>query len=129
VYSAAGRRLSRVRSHRTVTNELIGLIGGRWTLALLAALTEDGRRFRELHGALNGISCKVLTETLRRAERDGLIGRHLDPDRIESATLYQLSDLGRSLDATVASLDQWIDLEWERVESARRLWDARSSGV
>jgi DNA-binding MarR family transcriptional regulator len=40
---------------------------------------------------------KYLTDTLRRAERDGLITRRLDPERIESATLYELTDLGRSL--------------------------------
>jgi len=47
----------------------------------------EGRRYQDLYGALDGISHKVLTETLRRAERDGLVGRHLDEDRIETATL------------------------------------------
>jgi DNA-binding PadR family transcriptional regulator len=43
---------------------------------------------------VDGISYKVLTDTLRRAERDGLITRHLDPGRVETATLYKLTDLG-----------------------------------
>jgi DNA-binding HxlR family transcriptional regulator len=46
----------------------------------------------------------VLTETLRRAERDGLVTRHLDPGRIETATVYELTDLGRSLDAPLVSI-------------------------
>ena len=56
----------------------VGLIGGRWALMLLAELTAGGRRYQDLHDALDGISPKVLTEPLRRAERDGLIRRHLD---------------------------------------------------
>jgi DNA-binding HxlR family transcriptional regulator len=41
----------------------------------------------------------VLADTLRRAELDGLVVRHLDPARVDTATLYQLTDLGRSIDA------------------------------
>jgi DNA-binding HxlR family transcriptional regulator len=54
----------------------------------LAELAREGRRYQDLHDALDGISYKVLTETLRRAERVGLIARHLDGDRVETATLY-----------------------------------------
>jgi DNA-binding HxlR family transcriptional regulator len=77
---------------------VIGLIDGRWTLAVLAELQDGGRRYQELDDALDSVSHKVLTDTLRRAERDGLVVRHLDPGRVETATLYQLTDLGRSLD-------------------------------
>jgi len=74
---------------------LVQLLAGRWTLALLAELSKGGHRYQDLHDALDGISFKVLTDTLRRAERDGLISRHLDPGRIETATLYELTDLRR----------------------------------
>ena len=77
---------------------LVRLLAGRWTLAVLAGLLERGRRYQDLHDPLDGISYKVLTETLHRAERDGLVARHLDGGRIETATLYKLTDLGRSLD-------------------------------
>jgi DNA-binding HxlR family transcriptional regulator len=70
---------------------LVRLLAGRWTLAVLAELLEGGRRYQDLHDALDGLSYKVLTETLRRAERDGLIARHLDGERIEIATLYELT--------------------------------------
>jgi len=83
---------------------LIQLLAGRWTLAVLAELSEAGRRYQNLHDALDGVSYKVLTDTLRRAERDGLITRHLDPARIETATLYELTDLGRSLDAPLEAM-------------------------
>jgi DNA-binding HxlR family transcriptional regulator len=75
---------------------LVQLLAGRWTLAIVSELAATGCRYQDLHDALNGISHKVLTDTLRRAERDGLICRHLDPGRIETATLYELTDLGRT---------------------------------
>jgi len=53
---------------------------------------------------LGGISYKVLTETLRRAERDGLIARHLDDSRIETTTLCELTDLGRSLGPPLSAM-------------------------
>jgi HxlR-like helix-turn-helix len=55
-------------------------------LAVLAKLPDRGRRYQELHDALDGISYKMLTETLRRADRDGLVTRRLDPGRVETAT-------------------------------------------
>ena len=71
---------------------------------MLAQLADGGCCYQELHDALNGIAHKVLTDTLRRAERDRLVVRHLDPDRVETATLYQITDLGRSLDDPLTAL-------------------------
>jgi len=80
-------------------------------------------RHLSIYDAVNGISHKVLTETLRRAERDGLITRHLDGERIETATLYELSDLGRSLDSPLAAMAEWADRNRQAVEAARQNWD------
>lgn len=104
---------------------LVRLLDGRWTLAVLGELAEIGRRYQELHDALDGVSYKVLTETLRRAERDGLITRRLDGGRTETATLYELTDLGRSLDLPLVGSAEWVDANWRAVEAARERWDAR----
>jgi DNA-binding HxlR family transcriptional regulator len=104
---------------------LVRLIVGRWTLNVLAELSERGRRYQDLHVALGGISHKVLTDTLRRAERDGLVMRHLDAGRVETATLYRLTDLGRSLEEPLAALDRWTASHWDQVEAARQLWNER----
>jgi DNA-binding HxlR family transcriptional regulator len=101
----------------------IQLLAGRWTLAVMVQLTDGGRRYQDLHETLDGISNKVLTETLRRAERDGLVTRHLDEGRIETATLYELTDLGRSLDEPLAAVGEWATRNWRAVEAARRRWD------
>lgn len=107
-------------------NLLVHLLAGRWTLAVVAELVNGGRRYQELHDALDRIAHKVLAETLWRAERDGLITRHLDAERIETATLYQLTDLGRSLDEPLAAFDRWGEENWAQVEAARRRWDQRA---
>jgi DNA-binding HxlR family transcriptional regulator len=91
------------------SQRVISVIGGRWTLAVLNELQKGGRRYQELDDGLGDVSHKVLTDTLRRAERDGLVVRHLDPGRVETATLYGLTDLGRSLDEPLAALERWAD--------------------
>src|ERR1700722_6052288 len=92
------------------SQRLVHLVSGRWTLAVLAELSHDGRRYQQLYDALDGVSYKVLTATLRRAERDGLISRQLDPGRPETSTLYQLTEVGRSLDEPLAALTSWVDV-------------------
>jgi len=61
----------------------------------------------------------VLADTLRKAERDGLITRHLDTGHIVTSTLYELTPLGRPLDKPLAAFDSWVEANWERVEAAR----------
>src|ERR1700728_1083434 len=98
----------------------------RWPLDSRRARRTMGRRslrYQDLHEALEGISYKVVTETLRRAERDGLIARHLDGERIETATLYELTDLSRSLNAPLAAMAEWAAQNWQAIEAARSHWD------
>ena len=113
-------------SERRRSQPFIGLVGGRWTLTVLTELAAGGRRYHHLHAALDGISHKVLTDTLRRAERDGLISRRVDAGRTDAATLYVLTDLGRSLDEPLGALERWVDANWDLVEAAQRDWAART---
>jgi HxlR-like helix-turn-helix len=69
-----------------LSQDVIGLIGGRWTIDVLGELQRGGRRYQELNDALDGVSHKVLTDTLRRLERDGLAARLVDPSRVDTAT-------------------------------------------
>jgi DNA-binding HxlR family transcriptional regulator len=66
---------------------LIELLAGRWMLAVLTELARGSRPYQGLDDDIGTVSHKVLTDTLRRAERDGLIVRRVDPGRIEMATL------------------------------------------
>lgn len=67
--------------------QVMGLLAGRWTLDILAQRADGGRRYQDIHDRLAGIDHQVLTSTLRRAERDGLIARPVDPGRVETVTL------------------------------------------
>ena len=96
---------------------------------VLAELAAGGLRYQDLHDVVDGVSHKVLTDTLRRAERDGLIRRHLDSERTGTATLYELTDLGRSLDEPLAALGRWVDVNWELVEAAQRDWASRTRSL
>ncbi len=104
---------------------VVRLLAGRWTLPLLSELAREDRRYQDLHTALANISHKVLTDT--RAEGDGLVIRTVDPKRIETATLYQLTDLSYSLDEALAALAIWTNRNWDKVEAARHSWNERAS--
>jgi DNA-binding HxlR family transcriptional regulator len=108
-----------MNEHSGSSCNLVQVVGARWTLLILAELADGGRRYQDLHDALDGVSYKVLTDTLRRAERDGLIARHLDPGRVETATLYELTDLVRSLAVPLGAMAEWVSANWQSVEAAR----------
>jgi DNA-binding HxlR family transcriptional regulator len=95
---------------------------------VVAQLNEGGRRYQEIYDGLDGISYKVLTETLRRAERDGLLARHLAPDRVDTATLYELTEIGRSAIVAMNALAEWVDQHWSGVEACRQHWDTTRRG-
>jgi DNA-binding HxlR family transcriptional regulator len=92
-------------------------IGDRWT-ALIVGLLEDGpRRFGELRDAM-GITAKVLTETLRTLERDGILTRTTYsemPPRVE----YQLTPLGLTLREPLAAIRDWAEAHVEEILAAR----------
>lgn len=92
------------------------LIGQRWKVRVLFALTTGVKRFGELRAALPGISDKVLTDAVRALEADGLVSRKVFaevPARVE----YELTDTGRALWDAVAPLRQW-GMQYKLVETA-----------
>ena len=81
----------------------VSLIGGKWKLLIIRNLRERPWRFNELRRDLEGISQKVLTDSLRQMEDDGLVFRHdygENPPRVE----YGLTELGRQMMPVIASL-------------------------
>jgi len=112
--------------HRSMSHLALTMLASRWTLAVLAELASGGLRYQDFDKALDGVSHKVLTETLRRAERDGLVARHLDIGRVETAALYHLTELGLSLNEPLVALERWAESNWPQVEVARRRWSRRS---
>src|SRR5689334_1495762 len=90
------------------TRKILDLIGDKWTALIVGLLEYEPRRFSELHRAIGGISHKMLAQTLRSLERDGLISRTVYaevPPRVE----YRLTPLGKTLCAPLAAVRQWAE--------------------
>ncbi|MFI9175848.1 winged helix-turn-helix transcriptional regulator [Streptomyces lincolnensis] len=99
-------------------------IANKWTAMVVIALSAGRMRFRDLRATVDGISGKVLTETLRDLERDGLVTRHMYaevPPRVE----YELTPLGRTLHAPLHALALWAEEHMAQVLTARESYDAR----
>ena len=108
-----------------LVQELIGRVADKWTMIVLEVLAEHGElRFTRLGELAGGVSQKMLTQTLRQMERDGLVVRTVHPvvpPRVE----YRLTDLGASLGAAFCGVWVWAGENRERIEAARAAFDAR----
>lgn len=108
-----------------LVNELIGRIADKWTLLVLEELEEKGTlRFTEIGRAVEGISQKMLTQTLRQMERDGLLTRTVHPV-VPPRVDYALTPLGNSLSAAFCGVWVWAERNLDMVEDARTRFDAR----
>ena len=109
-----------------LVHELIGRVADKWTMIIVEALTEHGElRFTQLRGLGGGISQKMLTQTLRQLERDGLVVRTVHPV-IPPKVEYRLTDLGASLAEAFCGVWIWAERHRERIEASRRAYEARS---
>lgn len=101
------------------TRQVLDLIGDRWTVLIVLALTERTMRFTELRTRLGGISPKVLTNALRNLERDGLVEREVFaevPPRVE----YTLTPLGHTLHKPLDALRDWAAHHVPDINDARK---------
>jgi DNA-binding HxlR family transcriptional regulator len=111
------------RIEKLVT-ELIGRVADKWTMLILDILAEKGQmRFTQLSNAIGNISQKMLTQTLRGMERDGLITRTVYPV-VPPKVEYRLTDLGITLGAAFCGVWVWAANNLDRVEQARLAFDA-----
>jgi DNA-binding HxlR family transcriptional regulator len=100
-------------------------IGDKWTAKILVCLSDGPRRFSELRVPLAPVTPKVLTESLRAMERDGLIIRTAYPG-IPPRVEYALTALGRSLFAPVAASCSWNAAHGEELRRAREAYAQRA---
>lgn len=99
-------------------------IANKWTAMAVSVLGNGRTRFGDLKTQLDGISGKVLTETLRDLERDGLVTRHVHaevPPRVE----YELTELGLTLHEPLLALCRWAEDHIAEVLVNRETYDAR----
>jgi DNA-binding HxlR family transcriptional regulator len=110
----------------SLIRESLAVLSSKWCVGVLLALGEGPRRYHQILSELHPISEKVLTQTLRTMERDGLIARHVHaevPPRVE----YELTRLGASMAGPMKALGQWALVYAERVESSRERYDTINS--
>ena len=108
-----------------LVNELIGRVADKWTMLILEALTEKGEmRFTRLGECVGGISQKMLTQTLRQMERDGLVTRTVHPV-IPPHVDYKLTNLGASLGEAFCGVWVWAGEHLKEIENARKEFDAK----
>src|ERR1035441_4863167 len=109
-----------------LVTELIGRVADKWTMMIIEALTEHGEvRFTKLSELVQGISYKMLTQTLRQMEREGLVVRTVHPV-IPPKVEYRLTQLGLSLSAAFCGVWIWAEKYIEEVEEARAVFDDKA---
>ena len=101
------------------TRRVLDLIADKWTALAIHVLAGGTFRYGELHRALGGISQKMLTQTLRNLEANGLVKRTVHAE-IPPHTEYALTPLGRTLIKPLNALCAWAEAHMAQVESARR---------
>ena len=110
-----------------LVTDLIGRVADKWTMLVLEALHAAGElRFTGLARAIDGISQKMLTQTLRQMERDGMVVRTVHPV-IPPRVDYRLTELGASLGASFCGVWIWAADNLTRVAAARRAFDERAA--
>lgn len=106
------------------TRRILDLVGGRWTVLIVGSLSDGPLRFSDLLRRVEGISQKMLTQTLRSLERDGLVSRTAQlqvPVRVD----YELTDAGRSLVVPLKALEDWAIDHFDGVAASQREYSAK----
>jgi DNA-binding HxlR family transcriptional regulator len=108
------------------SRQVLDRIGDTWSVLVVLTLAGGSRRYTELATRIEGISAKMLTQTLRALERDGLITRTVYPV-VPPRVDYELTKLGVSLLDLVGALEGWAQQHMEDVIAARVTYDERAT--
>ncbi|WP_374216137.1 winged helix-turn-helix transcriptional regulator [Frankia sp. R82] len=106
--------------------EVLDRVAGKWSILIIVAVADGPARFTELERAIDGISRRMLTLTLRNLERDGLLTRTVYatvPPKVD----YRLTDMARELLTSLLSLTGWAERHRGDIAAARTAYDAAAS--
>lgn len=110
------------------SRQVLDLIADKWTAIIIYRLSQGTKRYSELQREINGISQKMLTQTVRRLERDGIVARKVYavvPPMVE----YTLTSLGETLIEPLCKLCNWAETHIPEVEESRHSYDNKGVGV
>jgi DNA-binding HxlR family transcriptional regulator len=105
-----------------LSQTVLGIIASRWTVMVMHALQGDTKRYNQLTKTIGGISQKVLTDTLRKLERDGIVRRTVYPV-VPPKTEYALTPLGLTLLKVTDQMAKWTEKHIHEVIAARSIYD------
>lgn len=109
--------------------DILDLVASKWATLIIGRLNDDTHRFGQLRRAIPGITQKMLTQTLRRLEQDGLVRREVLVEMRPPQVEYSLTDLGRTITEPLAAIRDWTERHLGDVEAARlRFEELQTSG-
>jgi DNA-binding HxlR family transcriptional regulator len=103
--------------------QLVNRISDKWVTLILSALGDGPQRYSDLSRRIAGVSQKMLTQTLRSLERDGLLTRQVTPS-VPVRVDYELTPLGMSLMPLIACIKTWAETHMDEVAAAREVYDS-----
>ena len=106
--------------------EVLNRVGDKWSVLIVQLLAGGPKRFSDLRRAIEGISQRMLTLTLKGLERDGLVTRTVFPT-VPPRVEYELTDLGCTLRKPIQTLAKWAQENREQIQVARNRYDAKPS--
>lgn len=121
-----GRRVF-LNNEACPVRNVVAQIGDKWSILILFALVDGPDRFNALKSRIEGISQRMLTQTLRDLERDGFVLRTVYP-QVPVKVEYELTELGRGLTSSVWQLVSWADDHHSEIRQARQQYDESCKG-
>ena len=126
--TASERRAKRAEQYNAYlatcpARQVLDSLSDKWVTLVLNALSDGPKRYRDLTRIIAGVSQKMLTQTLRNLERDGLVTRTVTPS-VPVRVDYELTALGESMLPVVAAIKMWAESHINEIHAARRTYDA-----
>ncbi|MBB3347576.1 helix-turn-helix domain-containing protein [Sphingomonas sp. BK069] len=110
------------------TRRLLDRVGDKWSVLILLLLGDSPRRFSELKRRIAGLSQKMLSQTLRSLERDGLVTREVEAS-VPIKVVYRVTPLGRELLGALRQMIDWAETRMGAVAQAQARYDARGEAA
>ncbi|MFH0178147.1 winged helix-turn-helix transcriptional regulator [Streptomyces cacaoi] len=110
------------------TNQLLDRLSDKWVSLVVSALAPGPQRYSALARRIAGVSPKMLTQTLRTLERDGILTRTVTPS-VPVRVDYELTLLGSNLALLLTAVKDWAEIHFDEVQAARRRYDADDTDV
>ena len=105
------------------SRDVLARLGQKWTILAIVALRDKPLRFVEIRRRIQGVSDRMLTQTLRAMERDGLVQRKVYDERLPRVE-YTLSSLARSALPILVELKKWAECSLESIEASMQRFDS-----